>query len=48
MKQLKAAWQKWFKEHFDYEIVGDYYDTTDGVHFVHKYNKRYFWRKKEK
>lgn len=40
----------WFKKHFDYRIVGEYYDTfTDekGVmHYVKKYNKKYYLKKK--
>lgn len=40
--RFKAWLKTWFKEHVDYRIVGEYYDTKDGIHYVKKYQKKYF------
>lgn len=39
--------KKWFSEHFDYRIVGDYLDTSDGVHYKKTYIKKYYWKGKK-
>ena len=42
LKKIK----QWFKNHIDYRIVGEYYDTADGIHYVKKYNKKYYFKLK--
>ena len=37
---------KLFNQFFDYQIVGEYYDTEDGIHYQKKYIKKYFLRKR--
>lgn len=37
--------KNWFKRHIDYRIVGEYYDTTDGIHYTKKYNKKYYFKR---
>lgn len=37
--------KQWFKEHFDYRIVGEYYDSDGKGHYQKKYIKRYYFRK---
>ncbi len=43
---LKFLYEHGFKEFIDYEIIGEYYDSKDGVVYEKKYNKRYFLRKR--
>lgn len=38
IKKIKT----WLKKYIDYWIVGEYYDTKDGIHYVKKYQKKYF------
>lgn len=50
MIRLKTWLAQWIKKNFDYKIVGEYWvpATINGrVVYVHKYKKRYFWRKKK-
>ena len=42
---LKLLYKLGFRKYIDYRIIGEYYDTDDGVHFVKKYNKKYFIKK---
>lgn len=36
-----------FRKHIDYRIVGEYYDTKDGVRFKKRYNKKYYIKKRK-
>lgn len=42
VKRLK----KWIMKYVDYTIVGEYYDTADGIHYRKKYIKKYYIKKK--
>lgn len=45
LEKLKQKLNDWCKRHIDYKIVGEYYDTTDGVHYKKKYHKKYYFKK---
>lgn len=45
---LRWLYDHGFSHLIDYEITGEYYDTSDGVHYAKKYNKRYFFKKNAK
>lgn len=42
---LKLLYKLGFKKYIDYRIVGDYYDTVNGVKFK-KYIKKYYIKKR--
>lgn len=44
IKRLKEL----FNKYFDYDIIGEYYDTDGKGHIYKKYLKRYKWRKANK
>ena len=45
-KKLKQKVKDWRDKHMDYKIVGEYYDTPDGVHYTKKYNRKWYFKKK--
>ena len=44
---MKEKFKKLLNKFFDYRIVGEYYDTSDGIHYRKKYIKKYFLRKRK-
>ncbi len=45
MKQLKKRLLNLFKRYFDYDIVGEYLDTSGNGYYKKKYKKKYKLRK---
>lgn len=43
---LELLYKLGFRKYIDYHIVGDYLDTDDGVHYIKKYIKKYYLKKK--
>lgn len=41
---MVKAIKDFFKRHFDYRIVGEYYDNDGKGHLTKKYMKKYFLR----
>ena len=39
--------KKFILKYFDYEIVGEYYDTNGDGHYYKKYIKKYHLRKRK-
>lgn len=38
--------KKWLRQYFDYDIVGEYYDTNGNGHLYKKYVKKWHLRRK--
>ena len=37
--------KKWFKDHIDYHITGEYYEKVSDGHYQKKYLKKYYFKK---
>lgn len=40
--------KKWFKQHVDYRIVGEYYDHDGHGHYTKKYCKKYYIKRRRR
>lgn len=39
---LRFLYKLGFRKHIDYYIAGEFYDTSDNVHYTKKYIKKYY------
>lgn len=37
--------KRWFKDHIDYHITGEYYEKVSDGHYQKKYLKKYYFKK---